>query len=379
MTIKILITARDVAAALHLTQIALAARADSRFQVVIAAQQPAAAHLIRGGFNVREIGPLSASSSQSPQADQLRTLARDLLLDVAPDVVLVGLSTPFDAGLDEAVLAQSGVPSVLFQDFWGEQNLLLGKGADLILAVDDEAVLLNQRRFGCDSTLVGSARHAAYRALDIAGARQRTRAALGVAIDTPMIGFFGQALHHLDGYQRTVHHFVQSVASLPAQLSVLVRPHPRENEQQRAATESLFTNSGLNWVSAPDGSVEDALIACDVSCSLFSSCTYDAAYLNRFSDTPVTVPVSMLFDREIVSYCEQHVNFDTFPYHRTGAVLAVHDKEQLAEVLEQSLQATTHHAVWQKAHDHLADPAAAPMMALEAIVRFLEPKFHRTR
>ncbi len=374
MTIKVLITARDVAAALHLTQIALTARADNRFKVSIASQQPAARHFLQAGLDVLEIGPLSTPSVLSVQGEELRSLARELLRSVEPDVVLVGLSTPFDAGIDEAVLVESRVPSVLFQDFWGEQNLLLGKGADLILAVDEEAVLLNQRRYGLSSTLVGSARHAAYRTLDMAGARHRVRQTLGMGADARVIGFFGQALHHLDGYRRTVNHFVQSVASLTDPVTVLVRPHPRESAQQREATESLFADSGLNWVSAHDGAVEEALIACDVSCSLFSSCTYDAAYLNRFSGTPVTVPVSMLFDAEIVHYCEQHVNFETFPYHRAGAVLAVHDKHRLSEVIDQALHSTVQQEVWRRAHEHLADPAAAPQLALDAIASFLARK-----
>lgn len=370
MTIRLLITARDVAAALHLIQIALAARLDERFAVAIAAQQPAAQHFLDAGFAVRVIPPLSTRDMQSAQTLQLRHAAQELLDEIKPDIVLVGLSTPFDAGIDEAVLAQSTVPTVLFQDFWGEQNLLLGKGADLILAVDDEAVLLNQRRYGCDSLRVGSARHSAYRTLDMTGSRQRSRALLGMDAYTPLIGFFGQALHHLEGYQRTVAHFVQTVARLPEPVRVLVRAHPRENAAQRQTTQSLFIDSGLSLVPELQGSVEDALMACDVSCSLFSSCTYDAAYLNRFSVEPVTVPVSMLFDPQIMSYCEQHVNFDTFPYHRIGAVFAVHHHEHLARVLQDALKPATGQQVWRNAHEHLADPAAAPQLALNAVAEF---------
>jgi hypothetical protein len=189
--------------------------------------------------------------------------------------------------------------------------------------------------------------------------------------DARVIGFFGQALHHLDGYRRTVMQFVQTLAAMEEPVTLLVRPHPRENAQQRSATAALFTDSGLSWVSAQEGTVEDALISCDVACSLFSSCTYDAAYLNRFSSHPVTVPVSMLFDPEIVSYCEQHVNFETFPYHRMGAVLAVHDPDQLPSVLSQSLLPSVHQTVWLRAHEHLADPAAAPQLALDTIAHFL--------
>jgi hypothetical protein len=370
MTIRLLITARDAAAALHLTQVALAGRIDPRFRIEIAAQEPAARYFRDARLQMRVIEPLAARSIDAPNADALRTLARQLLAETAPDVVMTGLSTPFDAGLDEAILSESPVPTILFQDFWGEQNLLLGKGADHILAVDEEAVLLNRRRYGVDSILVGSARHAAYRALNSTGARSRLRARLGIPDDAPLIGFFGQALHHLPGYQRTVEHFVAAVAALPGPaVGVLVRPHPREDQQQRAATVALFAASGLTVVHAPDGTVEDALMTCDVSCSLFSTCTYDAAYLNRFAAAPVTVPLSMLFDPEIVRYCEQHVNFATFPYHRVGAVLAVHDPDALGQTLAEALQSPVKQAVWQRAHEHLPDPGRAPRLALEAVAR----------
>jgi hypothetical protein len=368
MTIRLLLTARDAAAALHLTQIALAARGDARFDVAIAAQEPAARYFRSAGLPVRAVQALAARDAAAPQAEALRTLARQLLADTRPDLALTGLSTPFDAGLDEAVLAESAVPTVLFQDFWGEQNLLLGRAADHVLAVDEEAVHLNRQRFGIESTLVGSARHAVYRDVVQAQSRAGLRAALGVPDAARLIGFFGQALHHLPGYRRTVQQFVAAVAALPgAPVRVLVRPHPREDQRQREATEALFADSGVAVVHAREGTVEDALAACDVSCSLFSTCTYDAAYLNRFATAPVTVPISMLFDPEIASYCAQHVNFETFPYHRAGVVLAVHDGDALGATLADALQPATREAVWRRAHETLPDPVLAPARALDAL------------
>ena len=39
---------------------------------------------------------------------------------------------------------------------------------------------------------------------------------------------------------------------------------------------------GVDCICARGWSVEEALLFCDVACSAFSNCTYDAAYLNRF-------------------------------------------------------------------------------------------------
>jgi hypothetical protein len=287
-------------------------------------------------------------------------------------VVLAGLSTPFDAGLDEAMLAEATVPRILFQDFWGEQNLLLGAAADLILAVDDEAADLNAKRFGAHSVVVGSARHAAYADLHIGAIRRDVRAGWGIGGGAKVVGFFGQALHRLPGYKRTVEAFIVALASMAEPFHLIVRPHPREDAEQRGRTEQLFREAGIQPIVDNGGSVENALIACDVVCSLFSTCTYDTAYLNRYSAVPVAVPISMLFDAEIASYCRQHVNFETFPYHRAGVVLSVHEPGELVGTLGQALQRSHLERIWRNAHDHLPDPGKAPRMALDAIDDFLK-------
>jgi hypothetical protein len=371
MTKKLLITARDAAAGLHLVQVALACRQDARYEVVIAAQQPAARHFVAAGLPVLIVPPLSASSADSPQAAELRSVARQLLAEHQPDVVLAGLSTPFDAGLDEAMLAEATVPRILFQDFWGEQNLLLGAAADMILAVDDEAADLNAKRFGARSVVVGSARHAAYADLDIGAIRRDVRAGWGIGGDVKVVGFFGQALHRLPGYRRTVEVFIDALASMAEPFHLIVRPHPREDAEQRAQTEQLFRQAGIQPIVDAGGSVENALIACDVVCSLFSTCTYDTAYLNRYSPVPVAVPISMLFDEEIASYCRQHVNFETFPYHRAGVVLSVHEPGALVRTLDQAMTRGHLERIWRNAHDYLPDPGRAPRVALDAIDEFL--------
>lgn len=374
MTIRLLMTARDVAAALHLVQIAKRCQSDPRFELIIAAQQPAARHFVEAGLAVREVPPMMARTSDGEQADMLRATARQLLLDVAPDAVLVGLSTPFDAGLDEAVLAVAEVPTILFQDFWGEQNLILGKAANLLLAVDLEAAKLNQARFGTASKIVGSARHAAYVQMDIVGIRQRVRSRLQVQQDEMVIGFFGQALHHLPGYARTLERFIDALQSVQKTFKLIVRPHPREDETQRRKTEAMFLTSGIAASFDVEGSVESSLVACDVVCSLFSTCTYDAAYLNRFSSEPIAVPISMLFDSEIEAYCRQHVNFSSFPYHVNEVVLPVFQFSALTETIERSMQPQRRADIWNNAQLHLPDPARAPLNVLNEIYNFVARK-----
>lgn len=307
--------------------------------------------------------PVVASANDAG-AGELRRQARQLLDEVQPHVILSGLSTPFDASLDEAILAEAEVPTALYQDFWGEQNLILGRGADYILALDKQAAERNTARFGAPGTVVGSARHSAYAAIDVAATRERVRTRLGVAPGEPVVGFFGQALHGMPGYARTVLHFIDCVRRVTA-VRLLLRPHPRENADERRRTEEMFLGAGLQALHLADGPVEDALAACDVVVSLFSICTFDAAYLNRFAPAPIAVPMSLLFDAEIAAYCRQHGNYFDFAHHTLGLVKPVYDADELPAAIAAALQPATLHAVWQRAHQHLPDPARAPQAVLD--------------
>jgi len=363
MPIRLLITARDVAAALHLVQVIRAAQADGRFEIRIAAQDPAARHFAAAGFDFDHVPPMATKTGDDEPARAVRSAAKSLLDRVRPDAVLVGLSTPFDAGLDEAILAETTAPSSLLQDFWGEQNLILGRGADQILGIDLQASERNAARYHVPTVVVGSPRHAAYAALDISGTRARTRAALGASGDEPVIGFFGQALHSLPGYRRTIEQFVAAAAGIKG--TFLLRPHPREDAGQRRKTEALFANSGLNARLDASPDVESALAACDVVVSLFSICTFDASYLNRFSPEPIAVPMSLLFDDEIAEYCRHHGSYMDFSHHTLGLVKPVYNASDLPAALREAATPEARRDAWSRAHRHLPDPARAPQRVLD--------------
>jgi hypothetical protein len=365
--LRLLITARDMAAALHLVEVARAGVADPRFEVFIAAQPPAAPRFLAAGLDVRTVSLPAATHADSPEARDLRQAARALVEEVRPDAIICGLSTPFDAGLDEAVLAEARVPTSLMQDFWGEQNLLLGRGADQILGIDQQASERNAARYSTPTVVVGSPRHAAYAALDIPQVRARGRQALGVRDGEQVVGFFGQALHSLAGYRRTIETFVASAGHLGPGVRFTLRPHPRETMQQRAATEQLFAGLRLPVTLDRSATVEEALATCDVVVSLFSICTFDTAYLNRFSAEPIAVPMSLLFDPEIAAYCRQHGNYMDFSHHTLGLVIPIYEAAALDVALRQALTADARRRAWQRAHEHLPNPAEAPQRVLTAV------------
>lgn len=370
MRVRLLITARDVAGALHLVEVAKAGVRDQRFDITIVGQEPAAKHFAAAGLDIRTVSwPVVKTADD---AKPLRANARALLTEISPDVVLTGLSTPFDASLDEALLAESTVPTVLYQDFWGEQNLILGRGADHILAIDEQAAERNLTRYDKPSIVVGSARHAGYSTLDVDARRSRIRAAIGAG-GRRVIGFFGQALHALPGYARTLDQFIARVRAID-DVAVLLRPHPRETADQRRQTEAMFGNAGVNAHLAADGPVEDAIAGCDVVVSLFSICTFDTAYLNRFAPHPIAVPMSLLFDEEIAAYCRQHGNYLDFSHHTLGLVKPVYEAAALGDALIDALRPETRRDVWERAHRYLPDPARAPQRVLDAVASIAEAR-----
>jgi hypothetical protein len=249
---------------------------------------------------------------------------------------------------------------------------VFGRGAQRILTIDAEAARRNRKRFGIEIVVVGSPRHSSYAALDIPEIRRKVRETLGVKSGQALLGYFGQALHRMAGYRRTVEALIAVLKGMDALPLVGLRRHPRESREQREESVRFFSDAGIPTVMLEDRPVEEALIACDVVCSLFSTCTYDTAYLNRFSPAPVAVPLSLLFDEEVAGYCRQHVHFETFPYHTAGIVRAVYQKERLPTDLTAAFAPSERELVWRSAREFLPDPAGAPARILDEIAGFVQ-------
>ena len=175
MTIRILMTARDVAAALHLVEIYREAKNSVEFDIELVTQMPATDYFRRAGCVGESLDVGLASNREEPEAGMLMDAASRAIDRIRPDAVLCGLSTPRDGGIDEAVLATFEGPSFVFQDFWGEANGFFGKKADMYLALDEEGVRLTRQRHEIEAIEVGSPRHSAYVDLDIHDLRERMR------------------------------------------------------------------------------------------------------------------------------------------------------------------------------------------------------------
>lgn len=365
MSLGLLVTARDAGATFNLIEIVRAALRDG-VAVTIHAQAPALGYFRQAGLEPIAVELPASTDPEGAEAQALLDYASRAGRSARADAVLAGLSTPGDGGIDEAALATATVPTFVMQDFWGEANGFFGRLADCYLGLDEHAVRLTRQRHGVEAAVVGSPRHAAYAALDVEALRRRSREELGVPEGADVFGLFGQALHRLEGYRRTVAAWADAVRGLAPPYFALYRPHPRETEADAAATLDLLRGSGLACVETRQRSVEETLAACEVVCSAFSLCGYDAAYLNRLASRPMITPVTMLFDQQVRDYCGEHIHFEDFPYLQDRLALSVRTSEELGERLQSARGGAEAERVWRAARK-IPDPSGAAARALEVI------------
>ena len=267
----------------------------------------------------------------------------------------MGLSTPFDGGIDEAVIALTKTPTYLFQDFWGEINTFFGGKPDSVFVLDEYAKALNEKKYMVASHIVGSPKHSAYAQLNFSKIKNEIRERFGLSKKLPTIGYFGQALHGMTGYQISVNIFIQALKRLDG-YQLIVKPHPRESSQEKELLRALFQDANLRYSFAEEANVEDLIPACDVVCSMFSNCNFDACYINWFSSEGGCVPLSLLYNKEVLDYYSAIVDVETFPVFQLDLVQKVLNQQELELSLKRALNPSFRGQVVERAKAYLPDP-----------------------
>ena len=364
--LTLLVSASDPAAALQLGPVCLQAQTDSRFLVRIVAQHPACVILRGLGLEVTEVPALRANEKDDAAALELIDWADQVIARYRPDLILCGLSSPSDGGIDEALLARRTVPAFLMQDFWGEQNLFFEAGADVLFSLDEDALALNAKRWGAHSVVTGSPRHGCYGDLDSFAMRLQVRKELGVVNGRQLVGFFGQPLQRFSGYRRTIEVLANACKQLATPVNVVYKAHPRETWRDIEETMQWFAAAGVRVQLMEKCTTEASLAACDVACTVFSNCLYDAAYLNRFSPEPLVVPILMLFDRELLDFYSEITKISALPYFSQQLALPVWREAEMVHTLVAALSDDSRAQVWANARV-LPDPSMASKKILDAL------------
>jgi hypothetical protein len=365
--VTLLVSARDPAAAFQLAAFCEAARDDPRFRLAVVAQQPALAILRARGIEVRALPFVYARDADGAEGHALLALADEVLAETRPDVLLCGLSSPGEGGIDEALLARRSAPAFVMQDFWGEQNGFFGRGPDAVFVLDEIAAALSRARHGTPALVTGSPRHGQYGHLDLAATRRAVRGRFGIDPVAPVVGLFGQHLHDRPGYRRTLAAWVEAGLGMPGETRFLYRPHPRELPGERAETLSWLAEAGLAVATLDEATTEEALVACDAACTVFSNCAYDAAYLNYFSPAPLVTPMMLLFDAEMASLYASLAHHDELPYLSQGLVVAVRERAALGAALAEAIGGEGKGRTWRAARQSLPDPSLAASRMADAL------------
>lgn len=368
--LRLLLSARDTGSAGHALAVLDEAAQHPWIELVVYADGPALDLLTAKYQFVKRFSLPAAQSPSSYYSACLISEARRIIESENPDAVLVGVSHCDEAGLDEAFLAAAfDRPRFAIQDFWGDVNLTLGIAAETYFALDEVAVRLTASRHGQSAIAIGSAKHQRYAALDVGALRIAARSKLGVLLGHTVVGYFGQSLAHLSGYDNLLRSLAKTLRKIGGEVSIIYRPHPREDEAEIAQTLACFSAAGIQATLVVDDVTECWLAASDVIVSCFSSCAYDAAFLNRFSPTPVNSSIYLLFNESVAEYFRSVTDLEAPPPTALGLATAVFDEKFLESTLCEAMSLQQKEETWRRAMLHLPDPANSARRILDEINR----------
>ncbi|MDI9817762.1 MULTISPECIES: hypothetical protein [unclassified Legionella] len=367
---KLLVTARDVGATVNIIEIVKEALLDKEIELYIYAQNPAPEYFYNAGINmVNEIKFLPVTDSKQKEANDLLSFSKHLIDELKPDAVLSGLSSPRDAGIDEAIIAvcSNKIKTFVMQDFWGEVNTFFGKLADYYLCLDTEAARLTKENYNTGTVIIGSPRHAPYSDLSLPLLKEQLRNKIKVTAEQKIVGLFGQSLHFLPGYYDTIKDMLSSIRKNASDTIILYRKHPRETKEEAKKIIDLIMNAGLDLRILDENRVEYSLLICDLVCSIFSNCIYDSCYLNYFSDSPLIVPALLSYNSDIIEYAKKFNVYNSSPYQKQKLAFICESKNSMDQNLNYLLSSKCREEYWHRIKLALENPCHSAKKAVSAI------------
>ena len=290
---------------------------------------------------------LSATSTTEKPVDVI-ALTREKLTQADASAVVCGRSSSPDNGIDRTVITAArllNIPSFVIQDFWGdvwEEDCR----PDHYLVIDEQVARLTRKRTAADVHVIGSPKHAQYMHIDFQHLREQGRATLGLASETPTIGYFGQHLLSLPGYRQVLLDIGETIGQMGG-IALFYKPHPRETQASHSQTLALLHESGARPVMAQDITVEAAIASADVVLSCFSTVGLDAAYMMHAHNAPNVSIVCSDYPDDVSSFWRPATGLAMFPLVSDGIALPARDRSSLEYALrigftpaEQQRQAT---------------------------------------
>ena len=344
---RLVLSARDVGSAGHIAALAAGAAMHGMSSLIVA-EGAAQAYLEtrRIPYITADVW-LSATGTPDKPIDVI-ALAREKLTQADANAVVCGRSSPQGNGIDRTVITAArllDIPSFVIQDFWGdvwEEECR----PDHYLVADEQAARLTRQRTAADVHVIGSPKHAQSMHIDFQYLREKGRATLGLASETPTIGYFGQDLLSLPGYRQVLLDIGETIRQMNG-IALFYKPHPRETQASHSQTLALLHESGARPVVAQDITVEAAIASADVVLSCFSTVGLDAAYMMRAHSAPNVSIVCSDYPEDVSNFWRPATGLSMFPLVSDGIALPARNRSSLEYALrigltpaEQQRQAT---------------------------------------
>lgn len=367
---RILVSSRDVGAAINIIEIVKLAKSAPDCDLFLYIQPPAAQYFGNHNLEYELVPNFIVKQQDSNEADLILNYADELLEKIKPDVILCGLSTPGDAGIDEALItvAKNKIPTVVMQDFWGEVNDFFGTCADYYFCLDQEAKILTEQRHDTEGLVIGSPRHSWYKSLDLIHLRKELREKADLSTEDIVIGLFGQSLHRIPGYKETLLDFLSLVPEACPGATIVYRQHPRESDDQALSTIELLESSKISFRLMKDEKVEHTLILCDAVCSILSNCLYDASYLNFFSPIPFISPIALCYKEDLLNHLNNYNMIKASPYKEKNIAFIFDSQKPDSRNLQYLFSDSGKREYWM-ASKKLENPEYATFKAREILLK----------
>ena len=84
--------------------------------------------------------------------------------------------------------------------------------------------------------------------------------------------------------------------------------------------------------------MEDLIPACDIVCSMFSNCNFDACYINWFSAKVGVFRYLCFIMKEVFEYYSAIVDVDRLPVFQLDLVQKVLNQQELELVIEKGIR-----------------------------------------
>lgn len=360
--IKLLITARDPATALSFNILLPQIVADSAFDILVLAQFPAS-ELLESHSSIQIFETEPSIGAQLGKLSEFCDIFQ-------PDAVLTGISGP-DTGVDEAALTwaeRHGVPTYSLQSYWGDINQAGNILPSTAFVLDQKAIELTHKRYPAIRCIpVGSIKHEKLEGFDVFANRYLLRP--GLLIDEQiLLGFYGQPLETNPGYIKTLERFTEQLHLWSRDFKVMYRPHPKESEALRCKTSNLLQQAvGESFFYDPGLELKQSLSVCDLVVSAFSTCGFDALYLNKMASRAFSSSVYLWFEPELLAWWQTYNQTKNNPLLDTGLVLFADKHTKLLEVLENGLDPTLQNELRRKAVQYFSGTEAGCKKIIETI------------